>query len=224
MHRIDTSGNVLNRFSEGNPAAGQLATRLSAAWFNDVQENLAYLIEQAGLVLAKGDETQVFDAIVAVIASVGAGGGGGGDDVPITRLVNAAGLATGGGALATDITITVPKASGADVLAATDDTKAVTPLALAAGFAHSFASSGYFKLPGGLIIQWGTGTSLANSTTILTLPIAFPNACLGATVEGGDVDNDAQDNNPFVSGRGTTTISVFNAQHSVAVNYIAIGY
>lgn len=35
------------------------------------------------------------------------------------------------------------------------------------------ASSGYQKLPGGLIIQWGTGTG----GTAFNFPIAFPNAC-----------------------------------------------
>lgn len=46
------------------------------------------------------------------------------------RTVSAAGLATGGGSLSADRTITVPKASGAEAVTGTDDAKAVTPLAL----------------------------------------------------------------------------------------------
>ncbi len=51
--------------------------------------------------------------------------------VPTTRQVNTSGLATGGGDLTADRTITVPKASTAEAVAGTDDDKAVTPLGLA---------------------------------------------------------------------------------------------
>lgn len=224
MHRIDTSGHVLNRFSTGNPAIGQLATRLGADWPNDVQENICYVIEQVGVALVKGDHTQLYDAILALIIANG-GGGPGGPGVPIDRIVNAAGLAVGGGALATDITITVPKASSADVAAGIDDTKAVTPAALAAAVVRSMSTTGYLKRIDGMIEMWGVGTAIANSTTIINLPNTFPNACLFGGIESGKTDFDQQDNNPFVSGRGVNTLSVFSAVGSnVALNYFAIGH
>jgi len=44
-------------------------------------------------------------------------------------------------------------------------------------FASSLATSGYTKLPNGLILQWGVSTSIAqNSVVTVTLPIAFPAA------------------------------------------------
>ncbi|MET3135272.1 hypothetical protein AAKU55_005580 [Oxalobacteraceae bacterium GrIS 1.11] len=47
------------------------------------------------------------------------------------------------------------------------------------GFGSSFASSGYQKLPSGLIIQWGQGpTSNGSGVSLATFPVAFPNACL----------------------------------------------
>ena len=49
---------------------------------------------------------------------------------PASRQIATAGLATGGGSLGADRTITVPKASSADVAAGADDTKAVTSAAL----------------------------------------------------------------------------------------------
>lgn len=52
--------------------------------------------------------------------------------VPTSRLVSTAGLATGGGSLAADRTITVPKATTAEALAGVDDSKALTPLTGAA--------------------------------------------------------------------------------------------
>ena len=45
-------------------------------------------------------------------------------------------------------------------------------------FGSSLASSGYQKLPSGLIIQWGSGTGSGAHT--LTWPIAFPNGFLKA--------------------------------------------
>jgi len=48
---------------------------------------------------------------------------------------------------------------------------------LPADFTVSKATNGYQKLPNGLIIQWGVGTSTAPSGT-QTFPIAFPNSVL----------------------------------------------
>lgn len=69
MHRTDGAGNVAGMFSAGNPAVGQRATQLTADWFNDVQENLCHVIEAAGIELAKGNYTQLYDALVALSAS-----------------------------------------------------------------------------------------------------------------------------------------------------------
>jgi hypothetical protein len=40
-------------------------------------------------------------------------------------------------------------------------------------FGHSLASSGYQRLPGGLILQWGSQLSATGVT--ITFPVAFPN-------------------------------------------------
>jgi hypothetical protein len=54
-------------------------------------------------------------------------------------------------------------------------------------FTSSKTESGYQKLPGGLILQWGryTGTLPMDNTIAVNLPIAFPNAFLNisATIE-----------------------------------------
>lgn len=52
------------------------------------------------------------------------------------------------------------------------------------GSNHSLSSSGYQELPGGLIMQWTTATISGGSSTSITWPIAFPNACFGVTVTG----------------------------------------
>lgn len=85
-------------------------------------------------------------AVVLTAADVGA--------VPTTRTVQGGGLVTGGGTLAANRTLTVPKASEADVAAGEDDTKAVTPLAIAAALAGK-ASGGATVTGDGLVIGGG---------------------------------------------------------------------
>src|SRR5205823_3645983 len=67
--------------------------------------------------------------------------------VPGARQILTGGLATGGGPLSADRTITVPKATAADVEAGTDDTKALTAAALA-GTLRTMAATGYLRVPG----------------------------------------------------------------------------
>jgi hypothetical protein len=224
MFRIDQPGHVANKFVTGNPQAGQQATRMGAEWPNAVQEELCHVIEFAGLVLNKLDSTQLRQAIVALIAGVVGTGGG---SVPTTRNVLGAGLVTGGGPLAADLTLTVPKASAAEVLAGANDTKAVTPLGLASAFARSLTSNGYCVIPfaGGFMLQWMSGTVTGNGTTILNLPTSFPTANFAAVCTGGNAVINAQDNSPFVSGRGVSNVSIFNAvDSSCSVDVIALGY
>lgn len=70
MHRIDTAtkapdlfGAGKDGFKDGDKASGIAATDLTAAFFNDVQENIAGVIEGAGDALVKGDGAQVLTAI-----------------------------------------------------------------------------------------------------------------------------------------------------------------
>jgi hypothetical protein len=54
-------------------------------------------------------------------------------------------------------------------------------------FGKSLASSGYQKLPGGLIIQWGQVNTSSSAETSFTFPIAFPTAVyqIGVTYQNG---------------------------------------
>ncbi|PAL25465.1 hypothetical protein [Sphingopyxis sp. GW247-27LB] len=222
MHRIDGPGHVLNHFSSGNPAIGQQATMVTAEWSDDVQENLCRLIEEAGIALVKGDGMQLYAAVLAIAA--GAAGAGGGA-VPTTRQVNTAGLATGGGDLAADRTITVPKASAADVATGTDDTKAVTALALQGGIGGALLAGTGYKTILGLVFVWGTYTVSANSSVNITFPTTFPTMCTHCDVTGGRLDYGAQDNNPFVSGKSASGATVFNAGDTgTSGTYFAIGF
>jgi hypothetical protein len=89
MHRIDVpSATPDNKFTDGSPSGGVPATTVPADWLNDLQENVCHAIEQAGITLVKDDETQLYDAIIALAAggfltSLGAGGNGVADYVKI---------------------------------------------------------------------------------------------------------------------------------------------
>ncbi|WP_278495594.1 phage tail protein [Pantoea vagans] len=113
MHRIDTStaqvdkfGAGKNGFTGGNPQTGELPTALDADFFDSVQEEIAAVIESAGISLDKSKNNQLAAAIKSlfgpgrligiqrftasgvytpttgakkvVVRGVGGGGGGGG--------------------------------------------------------------------------------------------------------------------------------------------------
>lgn len=62
---------------------------------------------------------------------------------------------------------------------------------------QSLGTNGWQKLPGGLILQWGTyttditiPTSGAMTPIVITLPITFPNACLNVQLSTRNPSND----------------------------------
>lgn len=66
MKRIDNStATVDNLFTEGNPVSGQAATIMAAQWLNVLQEEIANVIESAGITLDQtgADDTQLLQAI-----------------------------------------------------------------------------------------------------------------------------------------------------------------
>jgi hypothetical protein len=68
-------------------------------------------------------------------------------------------------------------ASTAQAQALSDNTTLISPLRLNESFKgsnQSLAANGYQKLPGGLIIQWGTAISNGSGVASVTLPITYP--------------------------------------------------
>lgn len=61
----------------------------------------------------------------------------------------------------------------------TNTTQVATTAFVKAAFAATLATSGYQKLPSGLIIQWGLSAGTGDDA--VTFPIAFPTACLGVS-------------------------------------------
>lgn len=225
MHRIDSNGAANGQWQAGNPAIGQRATQIPADWMNAVQEAICHVIETAGIELTKGDDTQLYDAIIALIAGVVGDGSGA---VPTVRQVLTGGLATGGGDLAANRTITVPKATSGEVTAQVRDDVAVTPASLAGLVSFAWVAGGLASAlvvrVGQVIIQVFDGVAQPNTTTILNLPQTYPSNNRGAWVNGGGTSPNQQDNGPWVSGRGVSTVSVYNSiDAQTTVTVITIG-
>lgn len=94
--------------------------------------------------------------VVLVPADIGA--------VPTGRLVSTNGLATGGGSLAADRTISVPIASQAQASAGTDNTLALTPLSIAPLIAQVGGGVPAGRTIGGTGLATGGGSLAANRT------------------------------------------------------------
>ena len=102
-----------------------------------------------------------------------------------------------------------------------------------ADITESKTSSGYFKLPGGTIVQWGEQQVTAGSYTKVVFPIVFPTAFVSGTaiVYEADVEGSVGGYDLAVSiGGGTVSgMSVYAHGDSVGIGaipakFIAIGY
>lgn len=76
MHRIDTStaqkdkfGAGKNGFTGGNPQTGELPTALNAEFFDSVQEEIASIIEAAGITLSNASNNQLLAAVKGLVGS-----------------------------------------------------------------------------------------------------------------------------------------------------------
>ncbi|AOJ62779.1 hypothetical protein WJ32_10130 [Burkholderia ubonensis] len=86
-------------------------------------------------------------------------------------------------------------------------------------FGSSLAPSGYQKLPGGLIIQWGAIGNVTTSATTANFPLAFQLAVYSVSLTATSNSAVAA---TLVSA-STTAISAVVSSGNVAVGYVAIG-
>jgi len=113
-------------------------------------------------------------------------------------------------------------ATSTEALSGTDDTRAVTSAGLASG--KLFDSQGYYKLPGGLILQWGLFEIQANTSSYRTLPVPWPNGMFVGIASPTDADNN-DIYSLHVYPVSSETIGITNTSgFIVVVNWFAIGY
>ena len=146
MHRIDVStalpGGV---FTEGDPTIPVAATEVSADWLNAVQAEIVGVIEGAGIVLAKADNSQLLAAIRALLP----------------------------GAATTTLAGLIELATSAEVAALTDATRAVTPATLAGVLpgAATTVLAGLVRLA--TSAEASAGTSSTGAVTPVTMRVGF---------------------------------------------------
>lgn len=72
MHRIDGEGATIdNKFTEGNPSTGAIATAVTADLMTALQEEIIAVIAAAGIPLIKANNGQLLQAVQSLIAGGG---------------------------------------------------------------------------------------------------------------------------------------------------------
>ena len=115
----------------------------------------------------------------------------------------------------------VELATAAEALTGSSTSLALTP----GGFAgnKSLAAAGYYKFPGGLIIQWGGSTVGSTSSDVITFPVAFPTSA--AAVSVGIIEGNTTARNALKYTRTTSAITVYNSNSAaLSYNWIVVGY
>ncbi|HID1726649.1 TPA: gp53-like domain-containing protein [Escherichia coli] len=162
MHRIDTKtaqkdkfGAGKNGFTRGNPQTGTPATDLDDDYFDMLQEELCSVVEASGASLEKGRHDQLLTALRALLLS---------RKNPFSDIKS-------------DGTVkTALENLGLGEAAKRNVGTGENQIPDMAAFASSLSSTGFQKLPSGLIIQWGIVSGASNYT--VTYPVTFPNRSL----------------------------------------------
>ncbi|HHH0628399.1 TPA: phage tail protein, partial [Yersinia enterocolitica] len=206
--QVDKFGAGKNGFTRGNPQTGVPSTALDDDYFDAVQEELAGVVEAAGFALNKANRAQLLAAIQHLItlgipdlkdASLIQKG-----IVQLSNSTNSTSQILAAtpkavsdlGALLLKIgnNLSEIKDAGPAAVAQTlvnlglgDAAKksvgtGVNQIPDMSSFISSFAQNGYFKFPGGLIIQWGEVTGSTTATVPANFPIPFPNALMSTAL------------------------------------------
>jgi hypothetical protein len=143
----------------------------------------------------------------------GAQGSASGAVAPILRHVTS-GFTSGGQVFVTGSTPTASAAGDIWI-----DTAGTT------GYTQSLSSSGYTRLPNGLIFQWGS--AFVSSGTSTTVSLNISTTSWSRTVCSGNSQNtgDGHDGDAGVTSSGTSSFTVFNTLPiGITVQWISIGY
>lgn len=161
MRRIDTATKAVDLFGagkhgfkDGDPALAILATKLNAAFFNSVQEELANLIELSGQTLNPADNTQLYQAVQLLGAALLSKSVAGGSNVTLTTAESRNTIILLTGVLAANINVIVP-AAGRQWIIVNNTTGAFTVTVKTA------AGSGVVVTQGGALQLYCDGSNVA---------------------------------------------------------------
>lgn len=230
-------GLVDDQFVDENQATGQVGSLIPAKWGNDVTREILGVLAAAGILPDESSTSQLRAAVVAIVDKV----------APVATKAEAEISDEGAANNVKRMTpLRVLQAIKARLINATEavvgmlrvgtqtevnggalDTVVVTPKKLRWGFAISLAINGYVVMPswlGGVIIQWATTTHTGESIAV-SLPLAFPSACLFAGV------NMQSDNGAAVvllrnttQAQGSSVLAGTNTIGTHVYNWLFFGY
>ncbi|HHL8496820.1 TPA: hypothetical protein ACQ8QV_003605, partial [Escherichia coli] len=135
--QVEATATQDGKYTDGSVAGGIAATRLRAAAFNAMQEELAHIVESAGLALDINDMTQVLKAI---------------QKLTLSRANPFADIKSdGAAAISTALTnLGLGEAAKRNVGTGANQIPDM------GSFTLSVSGTGYQKLPSGFILQWGS--------------------------------------------------------------------
>lgn len=215
MHRIDTPtaqvakfGVGKNGFTRGNPQTGTPATDLDDDYFDMLQEELVGVVEASGVSLDKAKHDQLLTALKKLLLSRA-------HPFADIKADGAAAIAEALGNL------------GLKTAALRDVGTSANQIPDMSNFASLLTTSGYQKLPSGLIIQWGSVNipTTGLGSIDVTYPIAYPASFLG--VWGTYVTSDPSTRFVGIDGGASTNIKVrltYNSPTLNTIRWIGIGF
>ncbi|MGT5813660.1 gp53-like domain-containing protein [Escherichia coli] len=215
MHRIDTKtaqkdkfGAGKNGFTRGNPQTGTPATDLDDDYFDMLQEELCSVVEASGASLEKGQHDQLLTALRALLLSRKNPFGDIKSDGTVQTALENLGLG---------------EAAKRNVGTGENQVPDMN------SFGNSLTANGYQKLPGGMIIQWGsfsvspTGGSVG--TVDITLPVAFPAACRSVNALISTNDPSARSVGFDIGSTNRTKIRfTYTSATTNSIYWMAVGY
>lgn len=211
--QVEATATQDGKYTDGSVAGGIAATRLRAAAFNAMQEELAHIVESAGLALDINDMTQVLKAI---------------QKLTLSRANPFADIKSDGAAAISTALTNLGLGDAAKKNVGTGSGQ----IPDMSSFGNQRADSGYQYLPGGLILQWAIAITKTSPETV-SFPIAFPTRalCVVATDQsvGGTGQGFALTAQNFT--RTNFQLRAYqtgtNAESSIGAggfNYFAVGY
>ncbi|EOK5841671.1 hypothetical protein ACM6ZS_003455, partial [Escherichia coli] len=135
--QVEATATQDGKYTDGSVAGGIAATRLRAAAFNAMQEELAHIVESAGLALDINDMTQVLKAI---------------QKLTLSRINPFADIKSDGAAAISTALANLDLGEAAKRNVGTG----ANQIPDMGSFTLSVSGTGYQKLPSGFILQWGS--------------------------------------------------------------------
>ncbi|EHS7481939.1 hypothetical protein KWG59_001053 [Escherichia coli] len=175
--QVEATATQDGKYTDGSVAGGIAATRLRAAAFNAMQEELAHIVESAGLALDINDMTQVLKAI---------------QKLTLSRANPFADIKSDGAAAISTALTNLGLGEAATRNVGTDTGQVPDMSSFTTGHSGEadwpIPKSGWSKGPEGVITQWGIfGFPVGQTGTNVVFPLPFPARVESITLTMADI-------------------------------------